>query len=71
MNREYWQEFKLNGTKVNLVLNSKTHTWEVWFESMHEEGNMREWREPDLRFTRAKGTAVVEFLQGLRNRAKE
>lgn len=74
MRSEYWREHKLNGVEVTLRLDTKSHTWEVWFGSMHKDGNLAGWRDPDLRFTRAKGNAIIEFLQGLKkgpNHAKE
>ena len=64
---DYWKEYKLNGIGVTIRLNTHNHKWEVWFGSMHEEGNMRTWRKPDIILTKARGEAVVRVLEGIPN----
>ena len=53
-----WKDYNLNGVKFTLVLNTKRHVWQVFFDSLLNG-------KPDLEFTQAKGEAVVKFLEEL------
>jgi hypothetical protein len=61
MNLENYQEFRLNEVKATLILNTKRHVWQIWFNWDGKRGV-----EPDLEFTKAKGACVVKFLQKLK-----
>lgn len=61
----YWKEYYLNGIEVNARLDTKKHRWEIWLGSMSVP-NQKHWREPDLIFTKARGTSLVQFLDELK-----
>lgn len=61
-----WKEFTINGVEVTLHLDTKNHVWEIWFGSQYNPADIRHYRTPDLKFTKAKGACVVEFLQKLK-----
>ena len=54
-----WKEYTLNGITVILHLDTKRHVWDVFFGSGVTTN-------PVLRFTRAKGYAVIRFLEKLK-----
>ena len=61
-----WKEYTLNGMKFTFYLNTKRHVWEVYIG-----GEPISNRQPTLTFTKAKGEAVVKFLELLKNGNKE
>jgi len=55
-----WKEYNLNGVKMTLYLNTKRHVWEVYL------GDNIYNREPRMTITKAKGQAVIDFLELLK-----
>lgn len=55
-----WKEFRFGKTKVVFILNTKRHVWEVYFNELIYGKN-----EPNMIFTKAKGNAVIEFIESL------
>ncbi len=55
-------DFKIDGVEVLLWLDSKTWKWKVYFTSNPK------FNEPALVFTKAKGKAILEFLENLKAR---
>lgn len=61
-----WKELILNNIEVTLHLDTKHHLWEIWIGSKWNPADIRSYRSPDLRFSKAKGACVVEFLERLK-----
>ena len=53
-----WKDYTLNGVKLSIVLNTKRHRWQVYFGTQS--------KKPDIEFTQAKGDAVVQFLEAIK-----
>lgn len=63
MNWENYQEYELNGVKATLILNTKCHKWQIWF---NWRGTREEAKQPHLEFSQAKGQSIIDFLKRLR-----
>lgn len=68
---DYWKEYKLNGIGVNIVKDSHRHRWQVWFHSMHEGKNYKEFRKPDIELTNKEGLAVLRVLDDLKQEREQ
>lgn len=64
MKSENYQEYQLNGVRVTLILNTKRHVWQIWYNS---NMTIEEAKYPHLEFTKAKGEAIIKFLEVLQN----
>ena len=51
-----WKDYTLNGVNFTLLLNTKRHVWQVYFGRSDVES-------PSIEFTKAKGEAVIKFLE--------
>jgi len=49
------REYTINGIDIRFILDTKHHVWNIAFDG-----------EPVLRFTRAKGYAIIRFLEKLK-----
>ena len=65
-----WKEYTLNGIEVTLNLDTKCHHWKIWIGSKFRQDGSLQYREPDLEFSKAKGSSIVEFLQELKEKQK-
>lgn len=61
-----WKELILNGVEVTLHLDTKRHVWEIWVGPIWSTTEKLHYRDPDLKFTKAKGACVLEFLERLK-----
>ena len=55
-----WKDYTLNGLKFVFLLNTKRHVWEVY------AGDIISNKQPIEIFTKAKGEAVIKFLEHLK-----
>jgi len=53
----------MDGIEFTMWLRTKTHTWELYFGLINEGASMT--------FTKAKGDAVIKFLDEIKRRKKE
>lgn len=56
-----YHNYRIGKIRVTLWLDTKTHKWSVIFG---EDAN-RDFKQPDMQFTEAKGKAVFEFVKEL------
>jgi hypothetical protein len=53
-----WKDYNLNGVKITIVLDTQKHRWKVYFGTQRPK--------PDMELTQAKGDAVIELLETIK-----
>lgn len=61
MNRKGYRQYRINSVRVTQDLDTKRHTWQFWIGT-HDQS-----KEPDLEFSKAKGEAIIKFLEVMQN----